>query len=298
MQVSARTRSGMAALVAATLTLVVGGSSAVTPTSVAVGAPTVRLAPTPTLDLTIGKTKIAVRGPRTFRAGRVAINLTGRGGHRTAGVIRFKKGYDFSTFKADILESFSQSPDGLQALNRAIRHSTFYGGVAAEGGRTTHGTVVLPRAGRYVVYEFGGNVPRKVTTLRVTGPAVRRPAPASDGTVRARTGARWAGSSSLPHRGTFTFTNAATDSPHFLVLQHVARGTTRGEVVDCLSEPSCSFGFSREGSVESEVLSPGRSMTLSYRLPRGSYAEMCFFPDPVTGMPHAVMGMVRIITLR
>ncbi len=298
MLVSLRTRSGMAALLAATLTLVVGGSSAVTPSSATVGAPTVRRAPTPTLDLTITKSDATVRGPRTFKAGRVAVELTAKGGRRTAGLVRFKQGYDFAKFKADILESFSPSPDALQALNRAIRRSTFYGGVAAERGRTARGTVVLPKAGRYVVYEFGGNVPRKITTLRVTGPRVPRATPASDGTLRARTGARWAGASSLPHRGTLTFANAATDSPHFLQLQHVARGTTRGEVVDCVSDPTCTFDFAREGTAETEVLSPGRRMTLSYRLPRGTYAVMCFFPDPATGMPHALMGMVRIITLR
>jgi hypothetical protein len=32
-------------------------------------------------------------------------------------------------------------------------------------------------------------------------------------------------------------------------------------------------------------------------LPAGDYAEMCFFPDLKTGMPHAMMGMVRIVHL-
>jgi hypothetical protein len=32
-------------------------------------------------------------------------------------------------------------------------------------------------------------------------------------------------------------------------------------------------------------------------LPAGDYAEVCFFPDLETGMPHAFMGMVRIVHL-
>ena len=45
-------------------------------------------------------------------------------------------------------------------------------------------------------------------------------------------------------------------------------------------------------------LSPGHSMTVDYDLPPGHYAVMCFFPDPkMKGMPHAYMGMVRVIHL-
>jgi len=51
-------------------------------------------------------------------------------------------------------------------------------------------------------------------------------------------------------------------------------------------------------NVDTDVLSPGQSQTLTYTLPKGTYAEMCFFPDLKTGMPHAAMGMVRIVHLK
>ena len=78
----------------------------------------------------------------------------------------------------------------------------------------------------------------------------------------------------------------------------MVKGTTRKQVVDCFSDPQCRFDFARPGTLDSEVLSPGQKMTASYKLPRGTYVEMCFFPDPMTGMPHAFMGMVRVITLK
>jgi hypothetical protein len=33
-------------------------------------------------------------------------------------------------------------------------------------------------------------------------------------------------------------------------------------------------------------------------LPKGEYVEVCFFPDPKTGMPHAYMGMIGTVTLK
>ena len=292
MYMSARVRLGVAAITVASLGLVSGGLSP------AVGSGTsARLAPTPKLSITITKTDFTVKGPHRFRAGRVAIAVTGKGPGGSAAFIRLREGYTFKEFKADVLASFVPGPDGLKALNRAIRHTKFFGGLAAHGGDTVTGTVVLPRAGRYIVYKFSDAGPANPVRLRVTGPAVRRAVPDSDGRAVAKTGARWGGSKTLPHRGTLTFKNAATDSPHFLILQHVAKGTTRQQVIDCVNDENCQFEFGREGSLETEVLSPGKSMTANYRLPRGTYVEMCFFPDPVTGMPHALMGMVRIVTL-
>ena len=50
--------------------------------------------------------------------------------------------------------------------------------------------------------------------------------------------------------------------------------------------------------METGTLSPGRSMTVDYDLPAGQYVVMCFFPDPkMGGMPHSLMGMLRMIHL-
>ena len=50
--------------------------------------------------------------------------------------------------------------------------------------------------------------------------------------------------------------------------------------------------------METGTLSPGRSMTVDYDLPAGQYVVMCFFPDPkMGGMPHSLMGMLKMIHL-
>lgn len=36
---------------------------------------------------------------------------------------------------------------------------------------------------------------------------------------------------------------------------------------------------------------------MAYNLPAGTYVLLCFVADDVTGMPHALMGMHKVIQL-
>jgi hypothetical protein len=46
-----------------------------------------------------------------------------------------------------------------------------------------------------------------------------------------------------------------------------------------------------------QVLSPDASTWIGIDLQPGTYALMCFIPDRSTGMPHAMLGMVSIVTV-
>ena len=47
------------------------------------------------------------------------------------------------------------------------------------------------------------------------------------------------------------------------------------------------------------VVSPGLSETVDYKLPKGNYVMLCFWPDATMhAMPHAFMGMIREIKLK
>jgi hypothetical protein len=99
----------------------------------------------------------------------------------------------------------------------------------------------------------------------------------------------------LPHNGTITFENNSTESPHFLVLQQVKDGTTRKQAIAALQSNGPGPFLRHEQA--SDVVTYGHAMNMHVHMPAGTYAEMCFFPDPQTGMPHALMGMVRIVHL-
>jgi hypothetical protein len=265
------------------------------------------VASTPKLKVTISKKHFTVSGPRTFQAGRVALTLAAHGSEREVEVASLKKGYTFKDVRADLAAFGSKAGSGpngstpksaLKHLNRAINNTHLYGGLDAEAGQTERGTVVLAKPGIYYIFSDEG-LPSHPTKLTVTGPAVKRAAPGSSATVTALTTRRFGGAKTLPAKGTITFKNKSTESPHFLDLIHVKKGTTRQEVLTyLLSGVQSPPPFGLQGQAATDAVGEGSSMTLSYSLPKGEYIEVCFFPDPKTGMPHALMGMIGVVTLK
>jgi hypothetical protein len=220
-------------------------------------------------------------------------------------LVSFKPGFTFADLVADV-KAFgkSQGPTGptkagIKHLDDAIAHTTLFGGLDAVAGQTLTGTVVLPKAGTYYAYNDSGSFPVQAQALTVTAPSGPTASPASAATVAAVNGYRFGGASTLPATGTITFKNASTQSSHLLELQHVKSGTTRAQVLKSLLNMSNSTpSLARKGSAGTDAVSPGHSETITYSLPKGEYVELCFFPDPKTGIPHAFMGMIRIVHLK
>ncbi|HEU5033839.1 MAG TPA: hypothetical protein VFT62_03670 [Mycobacteriales bacterium] len=259
---------------------------------------------TPSLQATIDNGQLQLTGNRTLPAGRLHLSLTSVGQESTLQLGRLHKGYTWKDFRADIRafgKSFGPngpSKSGLRHLNHAIDSTDQLGGLDAEAGGSTSGTFLLHRAGRYVVFNDSGNLPKQPQWLTVTAPAGPQHLPVTSVTVTARTDRRFGGASVLPAHGTITFRNKSTESPHFLGLLHVKEGTTRKQVIQAFSTQSPTQpDFILPGSGGTDIVGKGRAQTFHYRLPVGEYAEFCFFPDPKTGMPHALMGMVRIVHL-
>jgi len=291
-----RRRVGRAAIATAMATGMVGAGIAVAPVAFAAGGTVLHVA--------ITSHGMYVKGPTTFAAGRVTMYLDAAGGDRSIEIVRLHSGYSFADFRNDVKTAGAnlEGPGGnqkagLKALNHAIANITAFGGVGAHDGAVRHGSVVLPAASnRYVLFDDSTNVPRRPVHLTVTKPAGVQTLPTTAATIVAREDRRWGGATTLPSHGTIKFANHADVSPHFVVLQHVKDGTTRRQVIDSFSSQSPP-DFVLQGEQDSDIVSPGHAMALHLQLPRGTYALMCFFPDPQTGMPHAFMGMVRIVTL-
>lgn len=293
-----RTSARWLATVAGAAALVASGSS-----PVHAMVPTTRLASTPVIKVAFAHHVMSVSGPKTFKAGRVTLQVKG---HGVAEVAQLRRGYTFAMLTQD-LGTFGASQDpssgvsqsqGLAALDHAVKHFIAYGGV---GGGTT-ASLYLPKAGKYFVVDDTGNVPVSPHKLVVKGPAVKRATPRSNGTIIAKQSDRWGGASTLKPSGWLTFRNASNYTPHFLSLMPVKNGTTRGQVIKFLESSGPQSGppsFVRKGrGLDTDLISQGRTMMVKYALSKGAYAEMCFFPDPKTGMPHAFMGMVRIIHMK
>jgi hypothetical protein len=272
----------------------------------ALGASHVRgaLIATPELTVTMSGThSFHVSGPRHISAGRVDVTLIAKKGEQEVGFGRLHHGYSYADASRDFGLFFSSqnpTPAGLKALNRVVRHVTFFGGIdSGTGHKVVNASVVLPKAGTYFVFDDDqgpGAVPP--VKLHVSKRAGHRITPTSSATVKTSNAKRFTGSTTLPAAGTITFANTATNTPHFLSLQHVSKGTTRRQIIQVLNGSGPPPSFLLKDTLGTDVVSPGHSQTLSYKLPAGEYAEMCFFPDLKTGMPHALMGMVRIVHLK
>jgi hypothetical protein len=267
-------------------------------------APAASSSSTPTLHVAVTDRSFYVDGPTTFPAGRVNVtfdNAMAKHEGETE-VFKLASGYhwsdlrsDFKTMATNLFAPHGNHKKGLKSLNHLIDHITAYGGFDVVAGKSTHGTLLLPTAGTYVIFN-DSNSPRQPHWLTVTSPVGPTTLPSSDATVVAKTNRRFGGDTTLPANGTITFHNESTESPHFLALQQVKPGTTRKQVIQALQGNGP--GPFLAGVAGSDAVSGGQSMNLHVHIPAGTYAEMCFFPDPKTGMPHALMGMVRIVHVK
>ena len=274
----------------------------------AAGAPHLRSTHISTPQLTITASKggtFDVVGPRHFSAGRVNLTLRAKKGEQEVAIVRLHGNYTYADLGKDF-STYGQAqddptPEAIAALNNIVKHTTFYGGLDSGQGHTrVSGSVVLPKAGTYLLLnDENGPGAAKPVKLHVSARAGSRTSPAVDATVTTTNAKRFGGAVNLPAKGTIEFYNKATNSPHFLFLMHVKKGTTRKTMIKALqSGPGQGPNIFRNGSLGTDVIFTGHSQTLTYDLPAGDYAEVCFFPDLKTGMPHAFMGMVRIVHLK
>jgi hypothetical protein len=109
---------------------------------------------------------------------------------------------------------------------------------------------------------------------------------------------RFVGPRTLPARGTVTVRNVA-DTIHFMSISPVQPGTTDAQIQAVFDgDPAAGNPFIDGAEVGLDVLSAGQHAELTYSLPPGTYVLLCFIADDVTGMPHADMGMHKVITLK
>jgi hypothetical protein len=96
------------------------------------------------------------------------------------------------------------------------------------------------------------------------------------------------------------------EQPHFIVLVKGPDDLTMDDVMAILAAdatggtpppgvPNPETDFEDIG--ETSLLSAGKTMWLEFDLAPGTYVALCFFPDRETGMPHAALGMVQLVTV-
>ena len=211
-------------------------------------------------------------------------------------IIRLHEGYTVDEAEADIKAGLDRGR--LKALRRFEANVTLIGGVPSIPGRTARFWVDLAPGDYIALDTFGRTNAAKWVGFTAVGADTGAVMPQGP-TVKAVKSARWSKRpGSIPHKGTLTFKNRSSQN-HFLFLVKMKKGATLQDVKQFLTTEGGPPPVNFRHSIDSAVISGGERVAFKYRLPRGTYAMMCFWPDSsMGGMPHALMGMMRTIRLK
>jgi len=226
------------------------------------------------------------------------------------------------TFKADLVEEFSQDPStaakGTQHLNRDIRAFGLadLSPVTKTNPVSSESVTERLKAGTYYLMDLGNVGPDGPNPVFTTF-TVRHSGRDGEDRGRSRSESQGEGEGhhspvikltaadtiqsplTLPAHGTVTVKNVG-DSIHFMVIEPVKAGTDDRQIkAISQGDPPPEPTFFEDGPGGGmDVLSPGHQLDLTYDLPPGTYVLACFVADDVTGVPHAFMGMHKVVTLK
>jgi hypothetical protein len=236
--------------------------------------------------------------PTTIQPGVNQFRVTTEAKQSGFQLVQLAEGYTLDQAIADIDAGLEKGK--IKALKRFEASVTLFGGVNVPSGKIGKLTVNLP-VGTYYAADIERNRPSAFTAFTVAGADTGATMPAGS-SVKAIDSATWAkGPKSIAHKGMLTFKNYS-DQNHFVGLLKLNKGQTIkdfGAWVDAAMEgeegpPPVNFRVGFDGG----VVSPGQTVAMNYKLPKGNYVLVCFWPDAsMGGMPHAFMGMYRAIKL-
>lgn len=206
-----------------------------------------------------------------------------------------------SQVASDLRDEFNQTPaTAAKGSRELVRDVNAFGLADVSVGASVTVTANLT-VGTYYLMDlanFSGTGSPIFTPLRVTAGSGRGPLH-GDVSVQATAADRFTAPNTWPHTGSYVFANTATDTLHFMDLERVKPGTTDAQVqayFNSQSQAAPPFALNGPGA-GNDVVSPGNTIRVAYNLPAGTYVLLCFIADTTTGMPHAIMGMHKVITL-
>ncbi|MCW2736465.1 hypothetical protein [Nocardioides sp.] len=203
-------------------------------------------------------------------------------------------GYTVEQAEADVENGLEKGR--LKALRRFEANTTLLGGATATREKAGKLAIDL-EPGSYLALDTNKTgSPWLPFTVSGTDTGASLPAGAS---LRAIDSTTWAKSPrAIPRSGWLRFKNRA-DQNHFIAMVKLLPGKTLEDFATFLDDESGRPPIDFRVGIDSGVVSPGHDMAFKYRLPRGSYVLTCFWPDAsMGGMPHAFMGMYRLVEVR
>jgi len=215
---------------------------------------------------------------------------------RQAGLqlVAFAPGYTVEQATLDVENGLNKNR--IKALKRFEANTTLLGGVSASRDKAGKLAVDLEPGTYYAVDSNKTGSPWLQLSVGGvdTGASMK-----VDATLTAVDSTKWAKRpAAIPRNGWLRFRNRA-DQNHFVIMVKLLPGKTLDDFADFLEKESGPPPVDFRTGLDSGVLSPGHDMAMKYRLPKGNYVLTCFWPDAsMKGMPHAFMGMYRVVKVR
>jgi hypothetical protein len=245
----------------------------------------------PIVTVHVSSTHVRLSTGTTLHAGRVIYRVVTTKGDHGLQVARLHRGYTLQEAGQDLDKAFSGD---VQAIRRVDSHITFRGGAEARPNRPGRFSITLA-SGTYLFVDQNSNAHTFVT---VVGARPKRPIIPAQGSITAYSYG-WGVSNHLPANGWIRLFNQS-DQPHFLEVEHVAQRTTDAmvrRVFSNCSESGPPPSWLLKANTSSGTITPYFGEKLHVNLPAGKYLIACFWPDDDTGMPHACMGMWKLVQL-
>ena len=232
--------------------------------------------------------------PTEIRPGVTKFTISSR---RAAGfqIVQAAEGYTKAQLMRDVNAGLGNNR--MKALRRFEANVTLLGGMSSTSTKPATMSVNLDAGTYWALDTMPQNLEAaKILTFEVAGESVG--GRLAGHVIRATGEHTWGKMTpSIPTTGRIWFQNRS-DAPHFIALSKLAKGKTmkdfrawiEGLKAGNETPPPVNFDV----SLDTGVISGGKSMSLKYRLPAGRYVLTCWWPDSdMGGMPHALMGMYR-----
>jgi plastocyanin len=246
-------------------------------------------------DFEITGTDFAFEMPASIPAGLTSITLTNEGQEEhQAQVAGINEGSTFEDLTAALASNNEVAALGMLTLSGGPT------GVVPGDSGTTAGN--LP-PGQYALLCFvrsPDGVPHfakgMLAPFEVTGTASTDELPAGDAEMTLQDFA-FVGLNELDAgEHTISVTNDGPQA-HEATLVELAEGVEIGDLIPMFTstEPPTGPPFTSVGGIT--AIMPNTSATIDVEVEPGNYAWLCFVPDPASGQPHVVLGMVGALTV-
>lgn len=238
--------------------------------------------------------------PATTPAGWTLVTFENQGpGDNSADIMLLPPGETMES----LLEVVSAAVESPAAVPPAwIYQTTFAGAPWAQSG-TSEQAVVLLSAGEWVVFSPAPLTPATLTVTGESATPAGSPKLQIDREVLMQEYAFLGFEEPVPAGPQVWQITNQGQQPHFVTVSPLPPGTTQTQYMDTLmammsGTPEAAGPDMGAPSIVGgcSTLSHGQSLYLELDLEAGTYGAICFFPEPGTGAPHAMMGMAQVFT--